>query len=128
MFVFFHELGHGLIDLYDLPVTGKEEDAVDDFSTLLLIETDLADYAIRAAEYWSVSDSGEYDPLSFADEHSLSAKRFYSILCLVYGSDPDAYAGLVTEGYLPLSRAQRCPAEYQQKLDAWETLLELWAK
>jgi hypothetical protein len=27
--ILFHELGHGLVDLYDLPVTGKEEDAVD---------------------------------------------------------------------------------------------------
>ena len=29
LFVFYHELGHALIDMLDLPVTGREEDAVD---------------------------------------------------------------------------------------------------
>lgn len=33
MFTFFHELGHALIHVLDLPVTGKEEDAVDQLST-----------------------------------------------------------------------------------------------
>jgi hypothetical protein len=128
MFVFFHELGHGLIDMYGLPVTGKEEDAVDDFSAVLLIEAGLADFAIRAAEYWSVTDQGMYDESSFADEHSLNSQRFFNILCAVYGSNPRQYQGLVTGGYLPEARAERCPAEYQQKLRSWETLLEPWTK
>src|SRR5215213_9965570 len=38
MFVFFHEFGHMAIDLLKLPSTGPEEDAVDEFSTLILTE------------------------------------------------------------------------------------------
>ena len=34
---FFHELGHGLVDAWKVPITGKEEDAVDQLSTLILI-------------------------------------------------------------------------------------------
>ena len=34
---FFHELGHGLIDAWKFPTTGREEDAVDQLSTLVLI-------------------------------------------------------------------------------------------
>jgi hypothetical protein len=128
LFIFFHELGHGLIDLYDLPITGREEDAVDDFSTVLLIEADLAELALTAAEYWSISDTGMYDELSYADEHSLNPQRFFSILCTVYGSDPDAYEEIVSGGYLPESRAQRCPAEYEQKRKSWDQLLAPWVK
>ena len=130
-FVFFHELGHALIDMYDLPTTGREEDAVDDFSTVLLIEADRADYALRAAEYWASLDTGELTNMSFADEHSLTQQRFYAILCLVYGSDPESYAGLVSQGedgLLPMSRAVRCEDEYRAKRTAWETLLEPWSK
>jgi hypothetical protein len=128
LFIFFHELGHGLIDLYDLPITGKEEDAVDDFSTVLLIEADLAEFALTAAEYWSISDTGMYDQLSYADEHSLNPQRFFSILCTVYGSDPDAYEEIVSGGYLPESRAGRCQAEYEQKRKSWDQLLAPWVK
>jgi hypothetical protein len=35
---FFHELGHGLVDAWKVPITGKEEDAVDQLSTLILIK------------------------------------------------------------------------------------------
>ncbi|MET0343075.1 MAG: DUF4344 domain-containing metallopeptidase [Polyangiales bacterium] len=128
LFVFFHELGHGLADFYDLPITGREEDSVDSFSTLLLIEADMAFAALRAAEFWASLPMGELDGAAFADEHSLNAQRFYNILCLVYGSDPDTYEGLVTEGYLPESRAVRCPAEYEGQRSAWDTLLEPWSK
>jgi len=35
---FFHELGHSLVDAWKIPITGREEDAVDQLSTLVLIE------------------------------------------------------------------------------------------
>ena len=38
LFIFYHEMGHALIDLMDLPVTGKEEDTVDNFSVFLLAD------------------------------------------------------------------------------------------
>lgn len=128
VFVFFHEVGHALIDMYDLPVTGKEEDAVDEFSTLLMIQSDLAEYALYAADYWAATDSGMYDETLYADEHSLNSQRFYNILCLVYGSDPEKYDNIVTLGFLPESRAARCPSEYAQKDRSWTTLIEPWTK
>ncbi|MDM8558874.1 DUF4344 domain-containing metallopeptidase [Candidatus Parabeggiatoa sp. HSG14] len=35
-FVFYHELGHALVDQWDLPVLGKEEDDVDGMATRLI--------------------------------------------------------------------------------------------
>ena len=127
-FIFFHELGHGLADLYELPLTGGEEDAVDDFSTLLMIEADLVQEVAYAADFWLETDPGLVDASQFADEHSLNQQRFYNMLCLIYGSDPNRFDILVSGGHLPESRAVRCPGEYEQKLKAWETLLKPWSK
>jgi hypothetical protein len=128
MFVMFHELGHALIDQYKLPITGKEEDAVDDFSAVVLIEGGLSDLAVNAAVFWALADKGMYESLDFADEHSLNPQRFFNILCTVYGSDPTEYDQLVDPELLPASRAKGCPAEYQQKSNSWNKLLEPYAK
>ena len=40
LFIMMHELGHGFIDMFALPVTGCEEDAVDQFAALMLIDAD----------------------------------------------------------------------------------------
>jgi len=34
----YHELVHALVDVLKLPITGKEKDAVDNLSTLMLIK------------------------------------------------------------------------------------------
>ncbi len=99
MFILFHELGHGLVNLFDIPITGREEDAVDQFSALLLLETDpegmteigtgLGVYALFGAEFFNAFALGP-DELSknvFADEHSLGQQRYYDLMCLVVGSN-----------------------------------------
>lgn len=126
LFVMFHEVGHALVDLYDLPITGREEDAVDDLATLVFIDAGASDAAIAAAVFWILTDDGAYSDAKFADEHSLNPQRFYTILCTVYGSDPSAYQDVVEYGYLPYERAQRCPREYAQKDMSWGRLLDPW--
>src|SRR5687768_10177445 len=37
LFVAMHELGHAVIDVLDLPVVGREEDAADQFATLFFV-------------------------------------------------------------------------------------------
>ena len=125
LFVAFHEMGHALVDAYGLPVTGREEDAVDDLATLLLIHAGASDAAIDAASFWQAVETGQHSAEEFADEHSLSGQRFYAILCLVYGSQPREYAWLVDEGYLP-TNPERCVREYERKDASWFKLLEPW--
>jgi Putative metallopeptidase len=131
LFVFFHELGHGLIDLYDLPTVGREEDAVDEFSTLLLLEAgDEGTKAVIKAAQWFALEGQNQDTsdLAYWDEHSLDQQRFYGVACLMYGKDPEKFAGLVTAGILPESRADRCPAEYAKKYSSWNKLLSPYSK
>jgi len=126
-FIFLHEFGHGLVDLLDLPITGKEEDAVDDFATLVLINAGEEMAAASAISHFGTLadqyESGDTGDLAFWDEHSLNAQRVYSIACLLYGSDPETFAELSGEDGLPEERAARCPDEYRQKSRAWDKLL-----
>ena len=125
--VFFHEVGHALVDLFDLPITGLEEDAVDQFSTLVTISAGVPEVSEWAAAYWAAVDDGATTRPELADEHSLGWQRLYNILCWVYGSDPTGRAYLLDLVPDLAQRAERCPWEFQQMLDSWNELLGPWA-
>ena len=62
-----------------------------------------------------------------SDEHSMSDKRYYNMLCLVLGSAPDKYASVLVgpeaSGLLPEDRAVRCPSEWNTKQAALANLV-----
>jgi len=129
-FTFLHELGHALVDQYDLPIIVQEEDVVDSFATILLLDTGEEEAVIAGIEQFDVDAEEEeaFDELPFWGEHSLSIQRVYNITCLVYGSDPDEYADFVGDDFLPEERAQGCPEEYEQAIEGWQTLLASFVK
>lgn len=128
MHTLFHEIGHALIPMYDLPVLGKEEDAVDGLATILLIEyfEQGEEIALSAADLFSLEseDVQVFSHEDFWDEHSLDIQRYYSTLCYIYGSDPDKYAHLKEDAELSDDRAELCIEEYDNAVDSWFTLLE----
>lgn len=129
VFILYHELGHALIDIYDLPVPGREEDAVDAFSAVVLIDGGVPDAVVNAAFFWLLEEEGYGGgSLAFADEHSLNMQRFYNLLCWVYGSDPDGQDWLLDAFPELADRAGggRCEMEYQDQLEAWDELLSPW--
>lgn len=129
IFVFFHELGHALVHALGLPVTGKEEDAVDQLSTYILADgTDEGEAAALDGAESFLSDEEAMDDLPFWDEHSLGPQRFYNIVCWVYGQNPDKYLSLVDQGVLPEDRAALCQDEYKQLANSWATLLAPYLK
>ena len=126
IFVFVHELGHALIDILNLPVLGKEEDAVDQLATIMAanLGTDGTQMAIIAASrFREMSNRQDARNIPFWNQHPLSEQRYYNIICWLYGSNPDQHSSLATLVGLPASRAQRCPSEYQQALQSWARLL-----
>ena len=137
-FVFFHELGHCLIDVLKLPSTGREEDAVDQLATYVLIDSGGEEgerMALSGATWWGqkydeLAQSGktadELDQL-WADEHSLNAQRMYNIICWVYGHNQQKYQVMVNNP-LPEQRAVRCPTEYERLSSSWLTLLKPYLK
>ena len=137
-FAFIHELGHCLIDVLHLPSTGREEDAVDQLSTFVLLALNGEQgerMALSGALSWGIQydkiaksgkTAGELNML-WADEHSMDGQRFYNILCWIFGHNPDKYMGLVNNP-LPEQRAVRCPQEYTKLATAWLTLLKPYLK
>ena len=128
---FFHEFGHGLVDAWKLPVTGKEEDAVDQLSTLVLINN--TDYGERMAldgaiAFQLYADLERGQTKIYWDEHSLDEQRFYDIICLIYGHAPDRHADLVKKGVLPEERAELCQEDYPKVASAWRQLLSPYLK
>ena len=129
--VLFHELGHALIDVWKLPVTGKEEDAADQLATLALMSRSEKgeEMALHGAVLFMLSAevNQKYEKI-YWDEHSLDEQRFYDTICLIYGQHPDKYAYLVENGTLPEPRAELCPEESARINRAWQTLLSPYLK
>jgi hypothetical protein len=119
--VVLHEAGHALVDVLELPVTGREEDAVDQLSAWLLIEADdVASVLGAAATYYTDGEAGDDE---FADEHSLDKQRYFNLVCWAYGSNPAESKHLVETWELPEARAEQCEAEYAQLDRSWSRLL-----
>jgi hypothetical protein len=125
IFSFYHETGHALIHQLDLPAVGREEDAVDQLATLILMAAgdDGVGMALSGA-YWFQLQQKAGNDTPFWDEHAFEGQRFYNIMCLIYGSAPSKYAGFVASGNLPEARAQRCEEEYGKTQRSWEKLLQ----
>ncbi len=126
-FIFEHEFAHALIDIYDLPVLGREEDAADDLAVLLLIPAKGGDQFITdSASFWAaLSDRQSVPQLSdYADVHSFDLQRAFSMLCLLAGSSPENFQTVQAMGVLPNSRLASCRSEFQQKAQSYEDVLE----
>ncbi|HEX6390462.1 MAG TPA: DUF4344 domain-containing metallopeptidase, partial [Solirubrobacteraceae bacterium] len=127
-FILIHELGHMFVDVFDIPITGREEDAVDGLATVFFTDAvpNGLEYAFDAARFFrELQDvQGAPDVLQFQDEHGLSIQRAFDIVCSIAGHDPQALQEIARRQILSEARLRRCPAEYQQKSRAWKTLLE----
>lgn len=127
-----HEAAHAYIANSDIAVLGKEEDAADDFATLILLNglDDGGDIAISAADMFGF-ESGHserpdyYEPVEFIDEHSLDLQRYFATLCLIYGSDTEKYRGLLDElsSENRAEREQYCEGHYEEALQNWQYYL-----
>ena len=127
-FVAYHELGHAFVSEFDLPVVGREEDAVDRLATWFLTpdnKTEAADYLIAAMNGWFLSASEvPLSEIAWWDEHGTNEQRAYQIACLLYGADPERFEGVADEVELPQQRRDVCEDESVQNEDAWSRLLE----
>jgi hypothetical protein len=122
--VTFHELGHALFDIFDVPVMGREEDAADQISGFILTQFGPA-IALQtlpgAVHLWRsfAEVEPEWRRTAYADEHGHPLQRAYNYLCLAYGSDPATFQHIVDAGLLPKARAGHCGREYRQVLNAF---------
>ena len=130
IFVLFHEAGHMLISELGLPVLGKEEDAVDSLSSIMLLEghDDTLDKALTdSADGWFLSDEVAQeagDEYAFWDEHSLDQQRAYAMVCMMVGQDAVRFKDFADSVGLPEGRRDGCAGDYESAKTSWTTLLE----
>ena len=126
-FVLLHETGHALFDILAVPLLGKEEDAADQVAGYVLLKTgrETARRMMGGAAWMYLREARrrKADESDFADVHGLDSQRYYNVLCLAYGSDPEYFGGMVRKGYLPTERAEGCEEEWGQVSYAVKALL-----
>jgi hypothetical protein len=127
----YHELGHALIEVLELPVLGKEEDAADGLSALLTDQiwdeeaaTQITyDSAFTYAAYAAEADAEGGDPVLYGT-HSLNLQRYYTLVCHFYGANPDLRADVAKDLELPEERAEGCADEFALLESSWGAMLD----
>lgn len=123
-FVLLHEMGHALVDQLDIPITGREEDAVDNLATVLAGYIDeQGTITLDFADFFSLlqADPATLQATDFWDEHSLDIQRANDAACLLYGSSPRRFGALGRQ--IPAARRVRCPEQWRQVERSWGRLL-----
>lgn len=129
--IFYHELGHALIDILGLPVFGQEEDAADVLS-VLMIDASFEEEAAVAIAYDTafgfLADADEREregeEVLFWDTHGPDLQRFYTLVCLFYGANPDEREDVAEELGLPEERITSCEDEFALANDSWGPILD----
>lgn len=109
-----HEAGHGIFDLLEIPVLGREEDAADFFSIYWMLQFP-PDDARRLIEgiAFNMASEARQDlsetprPQKYAGPHGSNAQRHYAVLCLAYAANAAMFDNGRPAG-LPEWRAQNC--------------------
>jgi len=131
VFVLLHEFSHLVIEDFEVPVLGNNEDAADTLAAVWLIRADrerlegdfeLIRVLLAAADanriLWQTGLEQE-NPVIYVASHPLSVQRAARITCLAYGSDPELLEPLPEIVGLPDFRADWCEEEYEAAEKAW---------
>jgi hypothetical protein len=128
-YVFAHEMGHAVFDIFEAPIFGNAEDAADQFAAYVMLQFGMSQarpLIMGAAFAYKryVQNPQVIAPLAaFSEAHAAPAQRYFNLLCLAYGADSKLFADLVSEGYLPTERARTCKREYDQVRFAFRKLI-----
>ena len=125
--IFYHELGHALIDILGLPIFGQEEDAADVLSIFLIdafFEEESAVQLAYDAAFGFLGEAEANSEIAFWDVHGPDLQRYYNTVCLFYGANPDEREDVAQDLGLPEERAEYCPEEYDQAAQSWGGALD----
>ncbi len=127
-----HEVGHAYVVEREIAILGKEEDAVDNFAAIILLNyVENGDQvSISAADMFAFEsqsdDNPEYYALGeYAGEHSFDLQRYFATLCLVFGSNPSKHRDLlneVEEDYIS-DRREHCIESFETVNNNWHQYL-----
>lgn len=130
LFLAYHELGHAIISEFDLPVIGREEDAVDRLAIWMMTpdeitEETVPEFLINAIFGWmTVSLEKSLDQIAWWGQHGTEEQRGFQAACLLYGDNPQIYKAVADGVDLPKERRESCVKESQQNSKSWVRMIE----
>ena len=150
MGIIFHEIGHLIIDEFNVPIFNNEEDVADRFMAWSLIQIPEEYESYEDYEYYAeephkvikaISDYYYYLTLLGRDTseiygikeseyglHSTDNKRFFNIACFMNGSNPEVFDTYITKRGLEYILEDQCDYNYSQMSDAWWNVFKGSAK
>jgi Putative metallopeptidase len=118
--VTLHEMARAVFDVLEIPVWGREDHAADRVAGFLMFQFgEKVAYRTLVGTSWFLSQvsasrtglpSGDFAYTRSLDGETL--QRFYNVLCVAYGGDPDNFA--FVKRTLPDRRSENCRSEYLQ--------------
>lgn len=120
--ILLHQVGHAMVDLLDLPVTVPPEEAADQLAAVMagFAEGELQSVAAGAVSLNALQVDWE-NPGS--GRNPLAGRRLESLLCLLYGTDPDGHDWLLKEEELDAGVAAQCEARFEDVAAEWIAML-----
>lgn len=129
--VYYHELGHALIDILKLPIYGQEEDAADVLSAVLIHEFFAEETAVRIAYATAFGFLGETSirnaskqEVEYSDVHGPDLQRYYTFVCLFYGANPTQRSAVARDLELPEERIGSCAREFELAGNSWGPVID----
>jgi len=140
MGIIFHEIGHMIIDKYEVPIFNNEEDVADSFMAWYLIQIP-EDYATREdyeqaakgphlilqhiTDYYYYKNLLGTDTTNEYGSHSTDVRRFYNLACFMKGGNPEVFDSYIAKrGLAYVVEGENCEVSYAQMYNAWWYTLE----
>jgi hypothetical protein len=125
-FTAYHELGHAFVSEYELPIAGREEDAVDRLAAWLMTPEDDSppDYLMGAIRGWFMTNAEiSLDEIAWWGAHGTDGQRAYQLACMLYGANPEAHRNVAEIVELPDDRREACEYEAAENERVWKQFL-----
>lgn len=132
--VFYHEIGHALVNEFKLPVVGPQEDVADEYAAFTFTEhlqrqrkSETIALMSAASAYTYLAQAKKDAKAGFStpwfDEHSPNLNRFSKVICILYGAVPEVFVGVMGSAKIPEHNRRRCERDYAFKRESWNQLL-----
>lgn len=131
---FSTELARALIGELKLEPPGLLFEAVDELALLLLLPSEpdpVRDELVRSAvDGWAMAADrrGEPEEPVYWVTQGVDEQRFARLVCLLVGSDPEAFEELARELGIEGEAIARCTEDYERTLATWTALLEPYGR
>jgi Putative metallopeptidase len=123
-FIILHELGHFLVQEYDIPILAREEDMADTYATFASAPHGRKEELEAPIRFWLIeAERSGKAPITWWQEHSLDHQRAFHIACLLTGYSSDRFAPLLTAFGAPGERIRGCAQVSASTADGWRRTL-----